>query len=598
MSLSKLNLELSVEQITDKYIESSNYSTLRDSCIILSPIPFVTSEIKALLSHILQIDQKESTSDLTLDACKKQSQYDLDEQRRDHQESDDDSLLAVNLEFQLQLLREKTRSAEAEKRQYQENIRLLQVRIKHLDELILAAHKKDEETHQHHSHSEPADTPSKATHNYPHLETIEQHDHTTHTHPEVSPHLNTTDRDSNTTLHGHAGADLVREKDTLIKELNSLQIGLKSEQLCHQKLIESHNKISKKFLDLPEKAKQRQIRAEARTTRVIARLGDDPTLLQLSEENRHSLNKSVETAHKKLHQKQEQLMQRAIEISYQTYLTRLEIYLQSATNRSYQENEALKQIIQFIREYLTLKAEEQRVRLVRNAVFFEKEEIVRDKSQNEKKVERFKQSIPQLAFKNVSLGKENEQLEIAIKERHNYRNTLLKIGLLFFFLAAGGAGAAAVVTGEIFAITSLFMAPAALLAVVTLSLFIAALIYTIKNSMDRNQLSTNQTIIRDNIVTIAQQDSEIISLEKEILPELAHKISGAEGNLSRLDKHIDGLFQHAELKLNNAKKVTVQYPVSQPFFTSDQTSQYSYQDSSASAAFMHESLEESTFTPN
>ncbi|QLZ69307.1 hypothetical protein FOLKNPGA_02089 [Legionella sp. PC1000] len=597
MSLSKLNLERSVEEITDKYIESSHYSTLRDSCVLLSPISFVISEIKELLSRILQIDQEESTSDLTSDACSKQYKSDLDEQNQDHKESQDDSLLATTLEFQLQLLREKARSKELEILKYQDNIHRLQVRIKSIEELILDKNAK--ETHQHHSHPETADPLAKTTHNHPQPEAFEQQDDkTTHAHPEVTSHLKTSHAHPDIPQHGHPEIDLEGEKNTLAKELKSLQRELTTEQLLHRQLIESCSKFSKKLLDLPEKEKQRQIRAVARSKRGRARLAGEPALLQLSEENCNSLKEAIKAEHKKLHQKQEQLMQRAIEISYQTYLTRLEIYLQSMTNLIYQENEALKQIIQFMREYLTLKAEEQRVRLVRNNVFVEKEEIVQDKSQKEKKVERFKQSNPQLTLKNVSLGKENEQLEIAIKERRNYRDTFLKIGLLFFFLTAGGAGAGAAVAGEIFAITSLFMAPAALLAVVTLSLFIAALIYTIKNSIDSNQLSKNQTIIRDNIVTITQQNSEMISLEKEIMPELANKISGAEGNLSRLDKHINGLFQHAELKLNNAKKVTVQYPSSQPFFTSDQTSQHTYHDSSPSAPFMDESLEESTFTPN
>ncbi|HHT0591602.1 TPA: hypothetical protein ACTXXA_001263 [Legionella anisa] len=56
MSLSTLNIDLLVEQITDKYIERSNYSTLRNSCILLSPISFVSSETKEQLSRILQID--------------------------------------------------------------------------------------------------------------------------------------------------------------------------------------------------------------------------------------------------------------------------------------------------------------------------------------------------------------------------------------------------------------------------------------------------------------------------------------------------------------------------------------------------------------
>ncbi|HIE3613026.1 TPA: hypothetical protein ACXLVJ_003638, partial [Legionella anisa] len=597
MSLSTLNIDLLVEQITDKFIERSNYSTLRNSCILLSPISFVSSEIKEQLSRILQIDQQESTSDLTAAACNKQYQNDLDEQKFDLQESENDSLSAADLEFQLQLLREITRSSETELQRHQENIHRLQVRIKTIDELILVAHKKDEETH-HHSHPEQVDPPSKTTHNHPHPETIEQHDDKHHTHSDVAPYLKTTHSHPNTTLHGHPETDLEREKNILTKELSSFQRGLKSEQSHHQALIENQNKINKQLLDLPEKAKRRQIRAAARYNRARARLAGDPTLSQLSEENYNLLKEAIEAKHKKLHQKQEQLMQRAIEISYQTYLTRLEIYLQSMPNLSYQENEALKQIIQFVREYLSIKAEEQKIRLARNNVFLEKKKIIEDKSQKEKKVERFKESNPRLASQNINLGKEDEQLEIAILERGNYRSTLLKLGLLFLFLTVGGAGTGVAVAGGILAVTPLFMAPAAVLAFITLSLFIAALVYTIMNSMDSNQLSKNKTTIKDNIATIAQQNGEMMSLENEILPGLANKISEAELNLSMLDKRIERLYQQAELKLNTAKQVTVRYPSSQiPFIgqAPQHTSQDVYQDSSIpSAPFMDDSLEGST----
>lgn len=138
-------------------------------------------------------------------------------------------------------------------------------------------------------------------------------------------------------------------------------------------------------------------------------------------------------------------------------------------------------------------------------------------------MEQLKQSNPALALQNISLGKENEQLEISIQERGSYKNTLLKIGLFFFLLSAGGACTGVTVAGGILAVTALFMVPAAVLAVIMLSLFIAALIYTIKNSIDSNQLTKNQTIIKDNIATISQQDSEMMLLESQILPELAKK---------------------------------------------------------------------------
>ncbi|HHT0591600.1 TPA: hypothetical protein ACTXXA_001261 [Legionella anisa] len=94
----------------------------------------------------------------------------------------------------------------------------------------------------------------------------------------------------------------------------------------------------------------------------------------------------------------------------------------------------------------------------------------------------------------------------------------------------------------------------------------------------------------------------MMSLENEILPGLANKISEAELNLSMLDKRIESLYQHAELKLNTAKQVTVHYPSSQiPFIgqAPQHTAEDVYQGSSVpSAPFMDDSFEWSTFTPN
>lgn len=46
MSLSTLDINNLLEQITDRYIAHSDYSTLRNSCVQLSPISAVTAEIQ------------------------------------------------------------------------------------------------------------------------------------------------------------------------------------------------------------------------------------------------------------------------------------------------------------------------------------------------------------------------------------------------------------------------------------------------------------------------------------------------------------------------------------------------------------------------
>ena len=277
-------------------------------------------------------------------------------------------------------------------------------------------------------------------------------------------------------------------------------------------------------------------------------------------------------------------MQTALESSYQTYLDRLEIYLQSVTPLSYQENSSLKQIISLIRKHLSTKAEEQKVILEHNAAELKKEKLIREKRQKENIVVQFKRTNPQLALQNVTLEEQNKQLALTIEVQHGYRNSLLQIGLLFLIFTSGAAVAGIVIEGGL--IASLLLAPAAVLGVITLSLFIAALVYTIKSNMDSNQLSKNQTTIKDNLATIERQSSNIISLEKETIPAISNEISDAERNLSTLDKRINELHQLAELQLNTAKLVTITKPSQQQLFI-EQTSQDTFQTSTQpSAPFM------------
>ncbi len=600
MWLSKVDIDLLVDQVTDIYIKNSSYLMLRNSCIHLLSVSFVIDEVKKHLTRILKGDQQESASLITLDACKKQLQLDLDEEKHDAQEAQTDLLLSIQLNSKLNQINEQIRMSEAELQQDKENIQHLQLRMRRIEALILDIHKKEEATHHHHSTQETDDPLSKTAHTHAHSEATDQPEKTTHTHPEASvQHSKTTHTHSDTTHHGHPETDIEIQKNMLTKQLSELQNNLQYKQFSHKKLLEQRNEIRQKIdLELPERAKQRQVRTLARENRAKARSTDDPTLLQLSPVNRNAVKKAIETEDKKLRQKEQQLIQRADERSYQSYLIQLEIYLQSTTHLTYLENEALKQIIQLMREYLLIKEDEQKTTLKRQAAHLEKEKLVADKHQKEKKIEQYKESNPLLASQNSSLAKENEQLEIAIEDRRNYKNTLLKIGLLFFLLTAGGAGTGLAIAGGIIAITPLLLAPAAVLAFITLNLFVAALVYTIKNGMDSNQLSKNQITIKNNLTTIAQHNSELISLESEILPNLLSKIREAEHNLSVLDKHIEGLQQHAELKLNTAKQVTVRYPSAQPSVL-EQTQQSTYQDSSKpSAPFMDDSTERNAFTYN
>ncbi|KTD68038.1 substrate of the Dot/Icm secretion system [Legionella steelei] len=597
MSLSKLNIKDLVEQLTDSFIGHANYSELRDSCILMSPISSVTNNVERRLELRLKMEQPEASLQLTLDACKKQLQHDLNEEKDDLIEEQNDSATSKQLLFDLSSTQEKIRIVDREMWELGLQIEEIKTRIALQEK---ARKKIDEESNQHqnthsqgththpeqsakttHAHPDPIDQHAKTVHE--HSEHTEQHAKTTHAHSESAQHLKTTHTHQEKSHHGHQESDLAVLKRKLEAKLESLQ---SSSSTGHKK----HNEYETQLKLLLEKIAQRKHRALERETRARARLTNDPDLLQLSQSNLHLLNEAISGKHKELQKKQQQLMQTALESSYQTYLDRLEIYLQSVTPLSYQENSSLKQIISLIRKHLSTKAEEQKVILEHNAAELKKEKLIGEKRQKENIVVQFKRTNPQLALQNVTLEEQNKQLALTIEVQHGYRNSLLQIGLLFLIFTSGAAVTGIVIEGGL--IVSLLLAPAAVLGVITLSLFIAALVYTIKSNMDSNQLSKNQTTIKDNLATIERQSSNIISLEKETIPAISNEISDAERNLSTLDIRINELHQLAELQLNTAKLVTITKPSQQQLFI-EQTSQDTFQTSTQpSAPFMEAEEEE------
>lgn len=571
MSLSKLNIELLVEEKTSDYIHRHNrdYSDLRNPCILPSPVSAVIDEVNIELSEILSTAKQESTSQLISDACKNQQQHDLMEEKADEQQERDDWRLSTQLKSNLQRIEEELREEEREINKDQKHIQSLQLHLKRIEEQININNQKNEETTRHHAHPATETSPHNHTHpetqhdkhEHSHPEASQQHVTTTHTHPKNVPHLETT--------HSHPNSiqeDLQLQKNELIQQIKSLEINLlRLQQLKLKKQVEQYKRIIEELAELSKKKEQRQERARAREVRQDARSKDDPNLLQLSQINRTSVTEAIKLAHEKLTQKKAQLLQEANEISYQIYLKKLEVLLSSVVKLNYPEYQALKQIIQCMKAYVATKAEENNRKAVQEEEQRYKSRLVQQIRDSEKKVEQFKSSNPQLASTNLNLAATNKQLETSTENSRNYRNKLAKVGLLFLLFTGGAAATGLAIEGGVVAITSLVLAPAAVLAAITLSIFIAALIYAIKTSIDSNQLNKNKVTIEANHEQITQQTSEMISLEQTVIPDLKSKLNIAEQEISKVTREYLSLQKKAQLQWEQARKVTVTYPSTQLF---------------------------------
>ncbi|MGL5741222.1 MAG: hypothetical protein ACRCXC_01030 [Legionella sp.] len=109
MSLSSLNIYTLVEQSTDKYIGSSDYTALRNTCLLLKPLPSILSEIQSELTRILELDKQDKTTQLTLKACQEQLSQDSAEKEADLKEAQNDLHTASQIRTELASLQEQMR---------------------------------------------------------------------------------------------------------------------------------------------------------------------------------------------------------------------------------------------------------------------------------------------------------------------------------------------------------------------------------------------------------------------------------------------------------------------------------------------------------
>ncbi len=576
MSLSTLNINNLLEQITDRYIVDSDYATLRNSCIQLSPVSAVTTEIQKELSQLLAQDKQNTATQLTVDACKKQIQHDLKEKEVDHQESQTDLELVAQLEHELLSTQVQKRLIGNELNEIEEDILRHESYIKEISrQIALTPHSEStQHTHTHpestqHTHTHPEST--QHTHTHP-----ESTQHT-HTHPESTQHThpNITDQRPNTTQspsdtvhhHAHERESLEFQKNTLSQKLKQLEETLSNKRMLAQEQQRRIEGITTRLtIEFPEKQKQRNDRAKARTMREQARIYDEATENQLSIKNYRALQQSIIDSHEKLHKMQHQLMQNATEMSYKVFLIRLPYLLQSLTLK-YQEKEALRQIISAMENYLLTQAEKYKQISIRHSVYREKETQIQDLNQKESRVAQLKKANPQLHAQNQTLEIENKQLKHTIEERGAYRDYLLKIGLFSLLgsgIAVGGGFLGMYMMPMV--LISLCFAPAAVISLITVGIFLATLAYTLKNNSDSNVLEHNKITMQQNITAISKQSGEIISLEQEIIPSIKEKISEAEKSFNLLDKKIKNLQQQEDSLLHQAKQVVVTEARNIPFF--------------------------------
>lgn len=535
MTLSTLNINTLITKVTDKYITESDYDVLRNTCILPTPVITVVTEIKTELERLLKAEQDLFSSQSTIIACKKQIRDDASELEQDLQQAQRDLTLIRDLNKELIEVNIRIRELEIELRNLNANIHRTEDRIITINHQIFL----ESQLNDHHTHSHQ-----------------QEHPHPSHRHSHVNPFL-------------------LRQKNELSAELNTLKNTLRREEQQQSAQVRRETKITQQLnIEMPNKAHARKNREQAREARAKARISDDPNLLQLSQDNRLSLKDSINGSLTKLQKELERLMQKTEDSSYSEFINRLQLYLQLDSKLNHQEKVALQQITGLMQDYLVNRGANAAARIALNQAHTNRRFLQNKIEVNEVQLNQFKNSNPQLKTQNVTLNEETQRLEkkIAERQRTNLKlRTFGFIGLPLTGVTAGGAFLAMRLFPLILgSFTPLLFIPSALFGLASLGLSIAQWSLSYQNKGDTHRINANNVLVQSNTTKIGSQCNKISTLEQIEQPTLRHDLQTLEKNISSIDEEIVRLQKNGELILGNAKQVQVaKVSNSQSFFSAD-----------------------------
>lgn len=527
--LSDVNIRELNQQVTDKYISTATYPTLLHNLVEKSPISAIVNDINTQLALIVKSDKTNIESLLVNKAYASQMQQDIEENQSDAQEMRNDLLLSSQLTLEATALTKKISMYGLKIQNDSANIDYLQDKIRELNQQIANY---------------------GATHHQPNTDPYKQ---TTHGHSHGQ------------TTHGHGNAEVSLEKQKLIslKERLNTELSLAQKNLNEIQLeynnTKNHAQTIEKSLtrELPKKAQQRNERAIERTAREDARLKNASRKQHLTPHNYQLLVHTIAIAHQNIDLQEKLFKDEVAKQSYKLFVARIETYLKSESKLSYHETEALKQVIIHMHNHFEVlkkrTVEMEKLERAQN----NKNRLVGELRQEEQKLHQLKNN-PILESQNQQLLEQNQQLEKAIEQRHTLNNKLLKISA-FTFLSTGtllgGAFLAMKLLPLAVSLIPLLFIPAGIIAIATIGLLIASLVYTVRSNSDKSQLKQNSATITSNSELISNKNNTIKTLEQITIPSLKTQLNDIEQLITGLEQRISDLEKEAELSLNKAHNV-------------------------------------------
>jgi hypothetical protein len=321
---------------------------------------------------------------------------------------------------------------------------------------------------------------------------------------------------------------------------------------------------------LPNKEQQRQIRNQERIARESARKTDDASLQQLSHKNHEALKQQISTQNHQLDNKRNQLMDKAVETSYQIYITQLEHTLQQTDGPkiTFYERETLMMILTMMKNYIEM---EESKRVIIRSLNDERNTLrilQQSLTDNIKQLQRYINAEPVLIQQNKELTEENINLNLNSESANNHRTNALYTSL---FGLSGSLLSSALISTFIF-ISPVYFAIPGVLALLTVISLTIAVIYHFKKSASEEQVSQNKQTINENKITIFNQWEKAHELSVTTILSLNTQIDKSEKAIVLIEEKLKDQQEAMGQLSSKAQNVTSTYSGTSTFFGGGGTS--------------------------
>lgn len=544
MALSEINIGELVQFYTNGAISEANYHVLRQYLLERKPLLTVTTKINEFLSQHSTSDKQIFMSSVTQEACLAQINSDSQEVVSDEQEKASDSSL---------------------KSTYKSELRLLDTKLNQLDAKCFIQQKSFDQVRSQHSELKiQLDQVNSALDRvkqerfilnarYPFNINTGYRQNTVHIHsnglqfPTFYP-----DSFVSFSLQDQFAWDrMYHEENRLVEECRGLRykLDLKDSECTREeqnlnRFLQEKTQTERRYsdikrqidIDLPNKEQQRQLRSQERIVRENARKKDDPSLQQLSYNNREALQQKIANKNNELDRKQSNLMGKAEETSYTAYVAQLELALaqKDGPKITYYEREALNTILSLMNTYLKMEEREQQIAQSLHGEFSKLHLLKTQLEQNQIQLQKYVTSEPELVEANKKLTAENTQLNLDSDSAGNIRTNALYTSL---FGICGSALSAGYLINT-FVISPIFIAIPAGLALITLIALTVAVIYHFKQSASDGHIEKNTQIVSDNEATILQQLAKARDLSETTIPSLKAQIAQTEQSILLIEQQL------------------------------------------------------------